>query len=96
VQDLDENSLIGYPVRVWGAGIDTVVTAGADTRLNTIYNNEAAWEMSFDNHPKPMQIRVQLHDPYRDDHPPISEEIIIDLPGYCGGALAYVVFTQNH
>ena len=56
----------------------------------------SAWEQFFDSNPKPMQVRVQLHDPYRDDHPPISDEVVIDMPGYCGGALAYVVFTQNH
>jgi hypothetical protein len=39
---------------------------------------------------------VQLHDPFRADHPPISDEIVIDLPGVCSRALAYVVFTQNH
>jgi len=96
VQDLDGNPLIGYPVHIWGAGIDVVVTSGADARFNTIYGHQAAWEQFFDSHPKPMQVRVQLHDPYRDDHPPISEEIVIDLPGYCGAALGYVVFIQNH
>jgi len=96
VQDLDGNPLKGYPVHVWGAGIDTVVTSGADARFNTIYGNQAAWEQFFDNKPKPMEIRVQLHDPYRSSHPPISEELVIQMPGYCGGGLAYVVFTQNH
>ena len=96
VQDLDGNSLIGYPVHVWGAGIDAVVTSGADAGLNTRYGNEAAWEQFFDATPKSMEVRVQLHDPYRSDHPPISEEIIINMPGYCGAALGYVIFTQNH
>jgi len=96
VQDLDGNPLIGYPVRIWGAGIDVVVTSGADARFNTVYGSEAAWEMFFDNHPKPMRVQVQLHDPYRDSHPPISEEIVIEFPGYCGASLGYVVFTQNH
>ena len=96
VQDLDGNPLTGYPVHVWGSGIDTVVTAGTDARFNTIYGNQAAWEQFYDNKPKPMEVRVQLHDPYRSDHPPVSEEIVISMPGYCGGGLAYVVFTQNH
>lgn len=96
VQDLDENPLKGYPVHVWGAGIDVVVSSGADARFNTIYGNQAAWEQFYDNKPKVMQVRVQLHDPYRSDHPPVSNEIVVDMPGYCGGALAYVVFTQNH
>ncbi len=96
VQDLDGNPLQGYPVHVWGAGIDVVVTSGADARFSTIYGNESSWEQFFDNKPKLFQVRVQLHDPYRDDHLPISDEIVIDMPGYCGGALAYVVFTKNH
>lgn len=96
VQDLDGNPLIGYPVHIWGAGIDVVVTSGSDARFNTIYGNQAAWEQFFAPEPKSFQARVQLHDPYRDAHPPISEEIVIDMPGYCGGALGYVVFTQNH
>lgn len=96
VQDLDGNPLPGYPVHVWGAGIDEVVTGGTDQRLNRIYGSEAAWEQFFAPNPKPMEVRVQLHDPYGADHLPVSEEIVIDFPGYCGGALGYVVFTKNH
>ena len=96
VQDLDGNPLQGYHVRVWGAGLDVVHTAGADTRFNTIYGNQAAWEQFFDNKPKLMQVFVQLHDPFREGHPPISDEIVLDFPGYCGGALGYIVFTLNH
>jgi hypothetical protein len=95
VQDIRGNPLPGYLVRVWGGGIDVVLYAGTEQRFNTIYGSQAAWEQFFDSKPKPMQVRVQLHDPYRDDHPPISEEVVIDFPGYCGGALAYVVFTLN-
>ena len=96
VQDLDENPLAGFPVHVWGAGIDAVVNSGADARFNTIYGKKAAWEQFFDSKPKPIEIRVQLHDPYRDDHLPISEEIIVNLPGYCGASLGYITFTKNH
>jgi len=96
VQDLDGNPLIGYPIHVWGAGIDVVVTSGADARFNTIYGHDAAWEQFFDASPKPLEVRVQLHDPDRAEHPPISEEIVVNMPGYCNGALGYVVFTQNH
>jgi len=96
VQDLDGNPLPGYLVHVWGAGIDEVVTAGANQRFNTLYGSEAAWEQFFAPNPKSMEVHVQLHDPYREDHLPISEEIVIDFPGYCGGALGYVEFTKNH
>lgn len=96
VEDLDGNPLLGYPVHIWGAGIDVVVSSGSNTQHNTIYGNQAAWEQFFDNKPKSMEIRVQLHDPYGESHLPISEEIVIKFPGYCGAALTYVVFTQNH
>jgi len=96
VQDLDGNPLKGYPVHVWGAGIDVVVTSGADARYNTIYGSQAAWEQFFDGSPKSMQVKVQLHDPYRSDHLPISDEVLLDFPGYCSGALGFVVFTENH
>jgi len=95
VQDLEGNPLPGYPVHVWGP-IDTVVSSGADAGLNTRYGNDAAWEQFLDSHPRQMYVRVQLHDPYRDDHLPISEEIVIEMPGYCGAGMAYVVFTKNH
>ncbi len=93
VQDLDENSLMGYAVHIWGAGIDQTIIAGADTRHNTIYGNQAAWEQFFDVSPKPMEVRVRLHD---NQGRAISEEIVINLPGYCNGALGYIVFTKNH
>lgn len=96
VQDLDGNPLVGYPVRIWGAGIDVVVTSGSNTQHNTVYGSQAAWEQFFDSNPKPMEVRVQLHDPYGESHLPISEEIVINFPGYCGAALGHVVFTQNH
>ena len=96
VQDLDGNPLAGYPVHIWGAGVDVVVTSGSSVDLNTLYGSQAAWEQFFDSTPKPMEIRLQLHDPYRDDHLPISEEVVIKFPGYCGSALGYVIFTQNH
>lgn len=83
-------------MHVWGAGIDVVVTSGADQRLNTIYGFDAAWEQFFGPNPKPIEIRVQLHDPYGEDHLPVSNEIVLDLPGTCSTALGYIVFTLNH
>jgi hypothetical protein len=96
VQDLDGEPLPGYLVHVWGAGIDEVVVAGGNQRFNTIYGSAAAWEQFFGPNPQVMEVHVQLHDPYGADHLPISEEIVIDFPGACSRALAYVVFTKNH
>lgn len=96
VQDLDGNPLSGYPVHVWGAGIDEVVVAGSDARFNTIYGFEAAWEQFFGPNPKAMEIHVQLHDAFSANHPPVSDEIVINMPGACSRALGYVVFTKNH
>ena len=93
VQDLDGNPLIGYPVHIWGAGIDETPMSGVDAGLNTRYGHQAAWEQSFNVKPVPFQVRVRLHD---NQGRAISEEIVIDMPGFCGKALGYVVFTQNH
>jgi hypothetical protein len=96
VQDLDGNPLEGYPVHIWGAGIDTVVTAGVEPRFNLLYGSEAAWEQYFGPSPRVMEIHVQLHTPFADGNPPVSDEIVVDFPGHCGGALAYLAFTKNH
>jgi hypothetical protein len=93
---MDGNPLVGYPIHIWGGGLDVVVNSGGEAQHATVYGNQAAWEQYYDNHPKPMEVRVQLHDPYRDDHLPISEEVVVQFPGFCGSALGYVVFTQNH
>ncbi len=92
VQDLDGNPLRGYPIRVWGGGIDTVVTSGSSQMYG-----DSGWEQFFTNQPQEFRgvFRVRLHSPHG-DHPPISPEIVLDFPGYCSTALAYVVFTQNH
>ncbi len=93
VQDLDGNPLIGYPIHIWGGGIDKVVNSGD----NPMYG-DSGWEQFFNNQPMEVSgvFRVQIHD--RDDprHPPISEEIVLDFPGYCSQAMAYIVFTKNH
>ncbi|MGD2104279.1 MAG: hypothetical protein PVJ55_04075 [Anaerolineae bacterium] len=96
VVDLDGNPLQGYLVHVWGAGIDEVLASGVNQHHNTVYGSQAAWEQFFAPNPKVMEVHVQLHDPYGEDHLPISDEIVIDFPGYCGGALGYVTFTKNH
>jgi hypothetical protein len=96
VQDVDGNPLVGYPVHIWGAGLDGVINSGSDAGWNTMYGNQAAFEKMFDARPKSMQVRVQLHDPYKADHLPVSEEVVIDFPGFCGAAQGYIVFVQNH
>ncbi|MFW6115474.1 MAG: hypothetical protein ACOC7Y_00270, partial [Chloroflexota bacterium] len=96
VQDLDGNPLPGYPIHIWGGGIDEVVVAGADSRFNTIYGSQAAFEQFFGPSPKVVEIHVQLHDPFREGNPPASDEIVIEMPGTCNQALAFVIFTQNH
>ena len=73
-----------------------MVNSGENPQHNTIYGIDSAWEQFYDSNPKPMEVRVQLHDPYKADHLPISDEVIIKFPGYCNAALGYVVFTMNH
>jgi hypothetical protein len=93
VVDIDGNPLIGYPIHIWGGGIDVVVNSG-DKQLY----GDSGWEQFFDSSPKEVNgvFRVQIHS--RDDasHAPISPEIVLDFPGYCSKALANIVFVKNH
>jgi hypothetical protein len=93
VEDIDGNPLIGYPVHVWGGGIDTVVTSGD----KQIYG-DSGWEQFFNNAPQEIRgvFRVQLHSRDNPNHPPVSQEIVLDFPGYCSTALARIVFILNH
>ena len=92
VQDLDGNHLRGYPIHIWGGGIDVVVTSGD----KQVYG-DSGWEQFFNNAPIESRgaFRVQIHSQY-DPHPPISQEIELNFEGYCSTALAYIVFTKNH
>lgn len=93
VEDLDGNPLMGYPIHVWGGGIDTVVTSG-DKQLY----GDSGWEQFFTDHPQEARgvFRVQIHSKDDPNHPPISAEIVLDFPGYCSQALAHIVFIKNH
>ncbi len=93
VEDLDGNPLVGYPVHVWGGGIDTVVTSG-DKQLY----GDSGWEQFFNSAPQETHgvFRVQIHSRDDPNHPPISSEIVLDYPGFCSQALARVVFIKNH
>jgi len=92
VQNLDGEALKGYPIHVWGGGIDQVVNSG-DKQMY----GDAGWEQFLFNQPVEMRgiFRVQLHSPY-DPHPPISAEIVLDFQGFCSQSMAYIIFTQNH
>jgi len=93
VEDLDGNPLIGYPIHVWGGGIDVVVTSG-DKQLY----GDSGWEQFFNSSPQETHgiFRVQLHSRDDPNHPPISQEIVLDFPGFCSRALARIVFVRNH
>lgn len=93
VVDLDGNPLKGYPVHIWGGGIDVVVNSG-DKQVH----GDSGWEQFFLGQPQEMNgiFRVQLHSRDNPNHPPISEEIVLNFPGYCSKSMAVVIFTQNH
>jgi hypothetical protein len=93
VQDIDGNPLTGYPIHVWGGGIDTVVTSG-DKQM---YGN-SGWEQFFNNAPMDAQgvFRVQIHARDNPNHPPISEEIVLNFDGFCSNSLALINFVKNH
>ncbi len=91
VQDIDGNALSGYPIHVWGGGIDVVVQSGSKQMYG-----DSGWEQFINNQPIEMQgvFRVQIHS--QDSRTPASEEIILNFDGYCSGAMAFIVFTKNH
>lgn len=93
VQDIDGNPLRGYPIHVWGGGIDTVVTSGD----RPVYG-DAGWEQFFDSSPRTVQgaFRVQIHAKDDPNHPPVSAEIVLNFEGLCSTSLAHIVFIKNH
>lgn len=93
VEDIDGNPLRGYPIHVWGGGIDTVVTSGD----KPVYG-DAGWEQFFDSSPKSVDgvFRVQIHSRDNPNHPPISAEVVLNFEGLCSTSLAHIVFIKNH
>ncbi len=93
VQDIDGNPLRGYPIHIWGGGIDVVVNSGDNQRYG-----DAGWEQYLMPYPQELNgiFRVQIHAKDNPNHPPISEEIVLNFPGYCSKSLAMIVFTKNH
>ncbi len=93
VQDIDGNPLLGFPIHVWGGGIDTVVYSGDKQQYG-----DSGWEQFFTNAPTEVRgvFRVQIHSRDNPNHPPISAEIVLDFAGLCSKSLARVDFTLNH
>jgi len=93
VVDIDGNDLSGYPIHVWGGGIDEVVTSGDNQRYG-----DAGWEQFFLPYPQELRgvFRVQIHDKNNPNHPPVSQEIVLNFPGFCSQSLARITFTKNH
>jgi len=93
VVDIDGNHLIGYPIHVWGGGIDVVVTSGGNQRYG-----DSGWEQFFLNNPQELRgvFRVQIHARDNPNHPPVSDEIVLNFSGLCSQSLAYITFTKNH
>lgn len=92
VENIDGEALKDYPIHVWGGGIDVVVNSGSKLSYG-----DSGWEQFFNNQPMEVNgvFRVQIHSPYG-DHPPISEEIVLNFEESCAKSLAYITFTQNH
>ncbi|HIE39186.1 MAG TPA: hypothetical protein EYH30_02405 [Anaerolineales bacterium] len=100
IQDLDGNPLPGYHVKTEGAGLSPpAVRAGADSRINTIYGSDAAWEQAYNPGAyQAMGIRVQLFNDHPDpdgSYRAVSDVLTVNLPGYASGSLGYVVCTLN-
>ena len=93
VEDIDGNPLVGYPIHVWGGGIDLLVNSG-DAQMY----GDSGWEQFFTNRPVAVNgvFRVQIHSRDNPNHPPISGEIILNFPGYCSQSLARITLIKNH
>jgi hypothetical protein len=99
IEDLDGEPLPGYYVVVEGPGNPPAIQAGRDARINSIYNNEAAWEQAFNpSSYQAMEVRVQLCKPNPDPSKPciaISNQVIVKLGGYASSSLGYVTCIKN-
>lgn len=100
VENLDGEPLPGYYIRTEGAGLNPpAVRAGENTRFNSIYGNEAAWEQAYNSGAyQAIEIRVQLFNdrPNSDGtYRPVSDVVVVQLGGYASGSLGYVVCTLN-
>ncbi len=93
VEDLDGNPLKGYPIHIWGGGLDVVINSGDDQMYG-----DSGWEQYFLDRPTAVNgvFRVQIHSKDNPNHPPISGEIILNFPGYCSQSLARVTLIKNH
>jgi hypothetical protein len=100
VQDLDDNALPGYYVKLEGPVPNLPARrAGEDPRINAIYGNDAAWEQGYNPGAyQAMEIRVQLFNdrPGADgEYKAVSEQVIVKLGGYASSSLGYVICTLN-
>ncbi len=93
VVDIDGNHLRGYPIHVWGGGIDVVVNSGDKQNYG-----DSGWEQFLLNNPQELRgvFRVQIHDKNNPNHLPVSQEIALDFSGLCSQSLAVITFTKNH
>ncbi len=92
VQDLEGNPLEGYAVRIWGGGLDEVVTSGSFSMYGT-----SGWEQFVNDHPINVSdvYHVQLYD-RNPPHAPVSPVIKPVFENYCSRSMAFIVFTKNH
>jgi hypothetical protein len=100
IEDLEGEPLPGYHARIECPGAGTFTKrAGGNNRHNLIYGNEAAWEQACNPTTyQAMQVRVQIFNDQPDadgSYRAVSEQLIVDLPGYASGSLGYVVCTLN-
>lgn len=97
LQDLEGNPLPGYFVKLEGPANVPAVRVGENSRINAIYDNEAAWEQAYNpGDYQAMEIRVQLCRLLESGEcPAVSDVIIVQLGGYASGSLGYVTCTLN-
>lgn len=101
LQDLDGNPLPGYNVAVNCPGIPETLNsvAGADARINLIYESDAAWERACNPSAYvQMEIRLRVYDKYPNPdgtYRAVSDWVIVQLGDWATRSLGYVTCTLN-
>jgi len=85
VTDQGGEDLVGYPVHVWGPGVDTVVLSGSASAYGP-----SGWEVVgvAEEEQGIWYVQLHLYNLYR-AHPPLSEIVSIEMTEDCPQALVH-------
>jgi len=93
VEDREGEPLEGYPIHVWGPGLETIVLSGSAPAYGP-----SGWEVVITDTGGPISGTwfVQLHqyNVYH-HHPPLSAIVRVELPGTCSESLVTIGFRER-